>query len=104
MYVAQGAVEAGAYVLLAFTLISSIFVLYSLLRIFKNVFFGETTISKDRALPMKKGMIIPCALFAVASLALGLGVEGIAGIVGDAAETLMNPDIYIDAVLDQGGA
>lgn len=103
VYVAQGAVEAGAYVLLAFTLISSIFVLYSLLRIFKNVFFGETTISKDKALPLKKGMIIPCVLFTIASFALGLGVEGISGIVTDAAETLMNPDLYIDAVLNQGG-
>lgn len=104
VYVAQGAIESGAYVLLAFTLISSIFVLYSLLRIFRAVFFGESTISKEDMLPMKKAMIIPSIIFVAASFALGFGVEGIAGVVSDAAETLMNPTIYIDAVLNQGGA
>ncbi|GAF21789.1 LOW QUALITY PROTEIN: Na(+) H(+) antiporter subunit D [Bacillus sp. JCM 19047] len=104
VYVAQGAIESGAYVLLAFTLISSIFVLYSLLRIFRAVFFGESTISKEDMLPMKKAMIIPSIIFCAASFALGFGVEGIAGVVSDAAETLMNPTIYIDAVLNQGGA
>lgn len=103
VYVAQGAIEGGAFVLLAFTLISSIFVLYSLLRIFRNVFWGETIISKDNMIPLKKRVLLPGVLLAVATLALGLGVEGIAGIVTDAAETLMNPDIYIDAVLNQGG-
>lgn len=103
VYVAQGAIESSAFVLLAVTLISSIFVLYSLLRIFRNVFWGETIISKDSMIPMKKGMIIPCALLAMATLTLGLGVEGIASVVADAAATLMNPEIYIDAVLNQGG-
>lgn len=103
VYVAQGAIESGAFVLLAFTLISSIFVLYSLLRIFRNVFWGETIISKDNMVPLKKRMILPGVLLAIATVALGLGVEGIAGVVTDAAETLMNPNIYIDAVLNQGG-
>lgn len=100
VYVGQGAIEAGSFGLLALAFISSIFVLYSLLRIFMNCFWGETIINEDDDVPLKKGMLIPCVLFGVLTIALGLGAEGIAVYVSDAAHTLMNPEIYIDAVLN----
>src|SRR5699024_7547255 len=43
--IGRGTVESGTYVLLALAFISSLFVLYSLLRIFMNCFWGETTMS-----------------------------------------------------------
>lgn len=104
VFVAQGAIDGQAFVLLAVTLISSIFVLYSLLRIFRTVFWGETIIGTDEMVPLKTGMILPCALLGAATLALGLGAESISGIVQDAVNTLLNPQIYIDAVLNRGGA
>jgi multicomponent Na+:H+ antiporter subunit D len=33
------------------------------------------------------------------TIAIGIGVEGLAPYVSDAARTLMNPEIYIEAVL-----
>src|SRR5690625_994940 len=98
--VGQGAIESGSYILLALGFISSIIVLYSLLRIFMNSFWGETMISEEDVVPMKKGLIIPILIFGLLSLALGLGSEGISTYIIDAAQTLMDPNIYIDAVLN----
>lgn len=97
--IGQGAVESGTYVLLALSLISSIFVLYSLLRIFLNCFWGESTTSEDEVVPLSKGWLIPCILLTVASIGLGFGAEYVSPYVADAAQTLTNPYIYIDAVL-----
>lgn len=98
--VGQGAIESDAFILIALGFISSIFVLYSLLRIFLNCFWGETVISKEDTVPLKRGLIIPCVLLAVATTGLGLGAEAISSYVEDAANTLLNPHIYIEAVLN----
>ncbi|MFD1064637.1 Na+/H+ antiporter subunit D [Oceanobacillus locisalsi] len=96
--IGEGAVEGGAYVLLALAFISSIFVLYSLLRVFLTSFWGETIISKDEEVPVKKGWIVSTCLLALGTIALGLGAEPISIYIQDASETLLNPQIYIDAV------
>lgn len=98
--VGQGTIEAGSYILLALGFISSIVVLYSLLRIFMNSFWGETIISEEDEVPLKKGLLIPTLMLGLLTLALGLGSEGISAYVIDAAQTLMDPNIYIDAVLN----
>ncbi|WP_100013291.1 Na+/H+ antiporter subunit D [Lentibacillus sediminis] len=100
MLVGQGAVEAGSYILVALAFISSIFVLYSLLRVFLNCFWGETIIEVEEKVPMKKGWLISCALLTLMIFGLGLGAEALAGYVSSAANTLLNPEIYIDAVLN----
>lgn len=100
--VSEGAIENGAYGLLALALLSSLFILYSLLRIFKNSFWGETIISKEDQVPTKKGFLFPIVLLVVLTVAVGLGTEGLSVYVADAANTLSNPDIYIDAILDKG--
>lgn len=97
--IGEGAVETGSYVLLALAFISSLFVLYSLLRIFLNCFWGETILSIEDEKPMRPAWIIPSIILGVATLALGLGVETIEVYVSDAARVLTNPDIYIDAVM-----
>lgn len=102
LYIGQGAVDASAYVLLALAFLSSMFVLYSLLRIFMNSFWGETIISEDTETPLKAGMLVPCIVLGLATVILGLGVESIASYVSDAAHTLMNPNVYVDAVLNSG--
>ncbi|MCG7343099.1 Na+/H+ antiporter subunit D [Sporosarcina sp. ACRSL] len=99
VYIGQGAIETGSFILLTTAFLSGIFVLYSLLRIFLNCFWGETIINEDEDIPLKKGMLVPCVLFGIMTIAIGIGVEGLAPYVSDAARTLMNPEIYIDAVL-----
>lgn len=96
----QGAITAQSFVLLAIGLLSSFIVLYSLLRIFMNVFWGETIMDIDEVRPLHKGMLFPIVSLVGCSLALGLGSEFLAPYVTDAAETLMNPNIYIKAILE----
>ncbi|MDN4494684.1 Na+/H+ antiporter subunit D [Ureibacillus aquaedulcis] len=97
--IGQGAIESGSYVLLALGFASSIIVLYSLLRIFLASFFGETTISYDFRKPIPKGAYLAFVLLALSIVSVGVGAESLAVYVKDAANTLMNPSIYIDAVL-----
>ena len=78
---------------------SSIVVLYSLLRIFLNAIFGETIISKEDEVPLKKGLLIPVVLLGFGTISLGLGAEVLADYVSNAAYTLTNPAVYIEAVL-----
>lgn len=99
--VGKGAVETETYVLLALAFISSLFVLYSLLRIFLNCFWGETIMSFDDEKPMKKKWVFPSVILAAATIALGIGAEAIADHVGDAADVLAHPNMYIDAVLPE---
>ncbi|MGM8211542.1 Na+/H+ antiporter subunit D [Virgibacillus sp. W0430] len=94
-----GAVDAKAYGLLAVSFLSGLAVLYSLLRIFMSSFWGETIISSEEEKPLKRGLLIPCTILTAATIILGFGSEGIAIYVADAAHTLMNPDVYIDAIL-----
>ncbi|RLL42723.1 Na+/H+ antiporter subunit D [Oceanobacillus piezotolerans] len=99
LLVSLGAIEAGSYVLLALALISSIFVLYSVLRILLHCFWGETMISSEDEVPLNKGRLIPCLILTGLTIGLGLGAEYLSPYVENAAYTLLNPEVYIDAVM-----
>ncbi|AXI00319.1 Na+/H+ antiporter subunit D [Sporosarcina sp. PTS2304] len=101
VYIGLGAIESGSYVLLAVAFLSSIGVLYSLLRIFLNSFWGETTISEDDQKPFKKSLGLPLVLLALLIVGIGVGAELLAPYIQDAADTLADPQLYIDAVLDE---
>jgi len=97
----QAAISTESYVLLGLSFASSLVVLYSLLRVFMNCFWGETIISEEEEIPLGKNILLPSAILVVITFALGLGTEGIAPYLADAAETLMDPSIYIDAIMPQ---
>ncbi|PIC65070.1 Na+/H+ antiporter subunit D [Sporosarcina sp. P13] len=101
VYMGLGAIETGSYVLLAVAFLSSIGVLYSLLRIFLNSFWGETTISEDDQKPFKKAIGLPLVLLAVLNVGMGVGAELLAPYIQDVANTLADPQQYIQAVLDE---
>ena len=98
--IGQGAIEGGNFVLLGLGFLSSLIVLYSLLRIFLSSFFGETIISIEDEKPLPKRIVLPLTLLAVCTIALGIGAEWMAPYVKDAAETFHTPSGYIDAVLN----
>ena len=97
--IGQGAIEGQNYVLLTLGFASSVIVLYSLLRIFLASFFGETTISEADKKPIPKLAMVSFALLAIIIISIGIAAEGIAPFVEDAARTLANPSIYIEAIL-----
>lgn len=98
--IGQGAIEGGNFVLLGLGFLSSLIVLYSLLRIFLSSFFGETILSIEDEKPLPKRIVLPLTLLSVCTIALGIGAESMVPYVKDAAETLHTPSIYIDAVLN----
>ncbi|MBO1002201.1 Na+/H+ antiporter subunit D [Pseudogracilibacillus auburnensis] len=95
----QGAIVAESYILLLLSFMSGFVVLYSLLRIFMSCFWGETIISEEEETPLSKKVIFPSAILVVLTFALGFGAESIAPYVQDAAYTLTNPSVYINAIL-----
>ncbi|SIT89315.1 Na+/H+ antiporter subunit D [Edaphobacillus lindanitolerans] len=101
VYTGLGAVEGGNYWLLLAGFLSSLFVLYSLLRIFMNCFWGETTITREEQRPLNKKKLIPLSLLGALTLAIGVGTQVLAPFVADAAHVLANPEIYIEAVLGE---
>ena len=105
--IGQGAVSTGNYVLLALGFASSIIVLYSLLRIMLASFFGEVTIIEEEKIKIPKIAMTSFVALAACIVALGVGAEAFAIYVEDAAKTLANPSIYIEAILpmdEQGGS
>src|SRR5699024_8457010 len=69
--VGQGALEAGTYILLIFAFLSSMVVLYSLLRIFMRTFWGEIIISVDEQITLKHSIIITSSKIDILSIAIG---------------------------------
>ena len=97
--ITQGTFDADMYWLGATGLISSLLVLYSVMKIFMNAFWGETHLSEEMEKGSTKGVIIPITLMAMMTVFLGLGAETIQAYIKIAAESLLDPQLYVDAVL-----
>ncbi|WP_252314272.1 Na+/H+ antiporter subunit D [Sinobaca sp. H24] len=101
LLVLQGSLDSQAYILFTVGLLSSLAVLYSTMKIFMNGFWGENQLSKKDEKTSTRGLLFPCTLLIGVSLFLGVGVELVQVYVTQAASELMNPAIYIEAVLDR---
>ncbi|AXF57273.1 Na+/H+ antiporter subunit D [Salicibibacter kimchii] len=99
LLILDGAIDEGFYVMAAVGLITSLMVLYSVMKIFMNGFWGENQLSVEDEKMSTKGLLFPCAILAVLSIGLGVGVEWVNVYALQAAEVLNNPQVYIDAVL-----
>lgn len=98
VFITKGTFEADYYWLGAIGLISSLLILYSLMKIFMNAFWGETVLSEEEEKGTTKGVMIPIGILTLLTIALGIGPEFINPYVENAVEALMNPQLYIDAV------
>ena len=99
VFITRGTFEAEYFWLGAIGLLTSLMVLYSVMKIFMNVFWGETNVSIEMEKGSAKGLMLPIGCLTAITVALGLGAEGIQLYVRLAAEGLMNPELYIEAVL-----
>ncbi|MBZ9534625.1 Na+/H+ antiporter subunit D [Cytobacillus oceanisediminis] len=102
IFITQGTFTSEYYWLGAFGLISSLFVLYSIMKVFMSVFWGYTDLTLEQEKGTTKGLMLPIALLTFLTIALGLGTEGIHQYVDTAVEGLMNPHYYIEAILGNG--
>ncbi|WP_078379230.1 Na+/H+ antiporter subunit D [Sutcliffiella halmapala] len=97
----DGGLSGGHYVFVAIMLLSSLLVLLSVMKIFMNCFFKEEVLSEAEEKGSTKGLIYPSVILIAISAFLGLGAEFVYPYVWQAAETLMDPSIYIQAVLKE---
>lgn len=99
MLLGLGLIEQERYVTLFLGFISSVVVLYSLLRVFLKSIFGESMQSHQMKKRIPHGMMLSMVLLVGLTTALGLGAEFVAPFVKNAAQVLSDPSIYIQAVL-----
>lgn len=99
--IGQGSIAAGEYVLAAVAFASSLAVLYSLIRIFLSMFWGEMSIRRKDQVPLTKGRLAPILILTLLTAGLGLGMNLLSPYVSEAANVLMNPELYINKALNK---
>lgn len=99
LLIVRGAFEAEHIWGSIIILLSSLIVLLSVIRIFIYAFWGEPqNLPKTKTKPYVQ-MMIPTLSLVLLSVLYGIGVEWFAPYIADATDVLLQPSIYIDAVL-----
>ncbi|MNJ33370.1 Na(+)/H(+) antiporter subunit D [compost metagenome] len=101
LLIVQGGFAAGHYVWTGVALASSLLVLYSLMRIFMGAFLGEEQLATAKEPVHLREMISAAAVLFTLILVIGIGSEWVYSLVSQAGDVLVNPGIYIDAVLKE---
>jgi multicomponent Na+:H+ antiporter subunit D len=101
LLILKGAVEAESYIGLGVILLSSLMVLYSVLRIFIHGFWGQPVQETTQKKVSIKTLSFPAFTLVALSIFYGIGSEAAYSLISQAAETMLNPSIYIDAVLKE---
>src|SRR5690606_14026014 len=97
----RGALSADEVVITIIALLSSLLILYSVMKIFIRGFWGEKDDNKTYTKKVSAGFIMPIVCLLVISVFLGLGAQFVYPAVDGIAEYLLDPQIYIDSVLKE---
>ncbi|MCM3745891.1 Na+/H+ antiporter subunit D [Paenibacillus pasadenensis] len=104
----QGGLQSGAYVLTAVALASSLIVLYTLVRLFMKVFWGTASerptacsLNESSSPGSSRWAGITAGVLCFLVVLLGVGSEWLAQASSAAVLTLLDPTVYIDAVLKE---
>lgn len=102
MLIVEGGLAAGNLWSSLWILLSSLIVLLSVIRIFIYGFWGEakTLVPKESRTHYKQ-LLIPSMLLVLLTVAYGIGAEWITPYMQDAADVLLHPSVYTDAVLKE---
>ena len=112
MYLILAGFEAEKYVITAIAILVSLLTLFSMLKIWTEVFWkpspGKTDVPGKPDIPEKNTTVPPAMTLSLALLALLTLVLGVFGgtAIGwsvEASEQLMNPQFYIEQVIHGGG-
>ncbi|KMK75914.1 Na+/H+ antiporter subunit D [Alkalihalobacillus pseudalcaliphilus] len=101
LYLFQGGIEAGQYISVIIMIFVSLLLLYSVMRIFFNVVLGEENHASQNEKANIKGLLYPSMILLFLSFVMGFGAEFFVPHLTNAAEVLLNPEIYIEAVLKE---
>jgi len=101
LFLIMGGFQTEYYVITGVAVLVGIMTLFSMLKIWHEAFWkpkpdNAPEINKT---PVKTTMVLPVALFALATLAFGLSAGWVMDVFQDAAAALKNPEVYINTVL-----
>ena len=98
----SGALEAGNYWAMFFTLAVGFLTLFSMMKIFIYCYWGQEKPVRQEALEPSfdyRRFMLPCLFLVLVSIMMGLCAEEVTGIIRRAAKELRSPELYIRAVL-----
>jgi multicomponent Na+:H+ antiporter subunit D len=100
----QAGLESGQFVIVGVALGVSVLTLYSMLKIWAEAFWKPQPVAAEgpparRDLWKERGLVLPIALLAGLTLVLGLAAEPFFALALEAAGQLLDPAVYIQAVL-----
>ncbi|MFC3769360.1 Na+/H+ antiporter subunit D [Paenibacillus sp. GCM10012303] len=102
LLIVQGGLKDHAFWLTGISLLTSLVVLYSLVRMFMAAFWGEE--KRPAAAPAAgspRTAYVSTALLLVVMIAMGIGSEWVYRFATDASDTLLHPNTYIHSVLKE---
>lgn len=96
----EAAVDVNNYWMVAAALVTGFFTLFSMTKIFFYTFWGEEKPLPEGAKNIKYGRLLPsCFVLVLISVGMGILAQPMLDIAMRAANQLMNPQLYIDAVM-----
>ena len=96
----RAGVDAGSWVLVTVALIVGLLTLYSMTKIWAEVFWKPAPSEADPGVPPPGSlMILPVAMLCVLTVAIGIGAEPVYRLSERTAAQLLDPSGYINAVL-----
>ena len=99
--IVRAGIDAGNYWGSGVVLLSSLLVLFSVMKIFMNGFWGKAREYKQQEKVPVRWLLTAPVILTICAVLYGLGSEALYPIISTAAETLSNPEIYIKAVLKE---
>jgi multicomponent Na+:H+ antiporter subunit D len=103
LLILQGSFDEGQIIGSLIVLFSSLLVLFSVMKIFINGFWGEPKgYDKEGLTGNVSFLLVSPVLLIVLACLYGIGSEFVYTYIAQASETLTNPNTYIDAVLREG--
>jgi multicomponent Na+:H+ antiporter subunit D len=97
----RGGLADAHYFIIGLSLVVSLLVLFSVMRIFMLGFWGDPKQSEEAGSIRSKGLIAPAALLIAISVIVGVGAEWFLPFFQLASEQLIDPSVYVNAVLKE---
>ena len=98
IFITEGTFQTGYFWLGGSASLQVLMVLYSVMKIFIEC-FRPTDHTEETEKGTTKGLLLPLGILTALTIVLGLGAEGISEYVDFATTGLIDPNIYIKAVL-----
>ncbi|WP_114570866.1 Na+/H+ antiporter subunit D [Exiguobacterium flavidum] len=102
LLIVRGGFEAGYWIGPALVLVSSLLVLYSVMQIFIRGFWGTPRRYAGKRKAVSGRLLLPAACLVILTVFYGIGTEFVRPYVTQAVDPLVDPSVYIEAVLKEG--